>query len=285
MIPVKLSMRNFMCYRDNVPPLSLAGIHTACICGDNGNGKSALIDAMTWALWGKARAKGDDDLIHLGQTEVWVEFDFAVGEQPYRIIRKHARPRRRGGSGQTILEFQIATGNGFRSITGNSVTQTQQKIIDVLHMDYTTFINSAFLRQGHADEFTIKRPSERKEVLADILELFFYDQLEEQAKNLAKEQELEKAQLESAIADISDELALKPAYEAEFEQAQSELSRVETIIKEQESQLSLRRQEKESLENTKLQLAQLEEHIVKMERELEHWNDQINQHLSRLKEY
>jgi len=105
MIPIKLSMRNFMCYRDNVPPLSLTGIHTACICGDNGNGKSALIDAMTWALWGKARAKGDDDLIHLGQTEMGVEFDFAVGEQPYRIIRKHARPRRRGGSGQTILEF------------------------------------------------------------------------------------------------------------------------------------------------------------------------------------
>jgi len=285
MIPIKLSIRNFMCYRDNVPPLSFAGIHTACICGDNGNGKSALIDAVTWTLWGKARAKSDDDLIHLGQTEMEVEFDFAVGEQPYRIIRKHSKPRRRGGSGQTILEFQIATGNGFRSITGNSVTQTQQKIIDVLHMDYTTFINSAFLRQGHADEFTIKRPSERKQVLADILELSFYDQLEEQAKNLAKEQEMEKAQLESAIKDISDELTYKPAYEAELEQAQSELSRVETVIKEQECQLNLRRQEKESLENKKLQLAQLEEHIVKMERELERWDDQINQYLSRLKEY
>ena len=77
MIPIKLSMRNFMCYRDNVPPLSFDGIHIACISGDNGNGKSALIDAITWALWGKARAKSDDDLIYLGQTEMAVEFDFA----------------------------------------------------------------------------------------------------------------------------------------------------------------------------------------------------------------
>ncbi|GAG62367.1 unnamed protein product, partial [marine sediment metagenome] len=128
MIPIKLKMRNFMCYRDNVPPLLFDGIHTACICGDNGNGKSALIDAMTWALWGRTRAKSDDDLIHLGQTEMEVEFDFAVGQQLYRIIRKHSKPKRRGRSGRTILEFQIATGGSFRSITGDSITQTQQKI-------------------------------------------------------------------------------------------------------------------------------------------------------------
>jgi exonuclease SbcC len=95
MIPLKLSMRNFMCYRDNVPPLNFDGIHIACICGNNGNGKSSLIDAMTWALWGKARAKSDDELIYTGQTEMEVEFDFAVGQQPYRIIRKRSRPKPR----------------------------------------------------------------------------------------------------------------------------------------------------------------------------------------------
>ncbi len=285
MIPIKLQMRNFMCYRDNVPALSFEGIHTACICGDNGNGKSALIDAITWALWGKARAKSDDDLIHQGQAEMEVEFDFAVGEQPYRIIRKHSKPRRRGGSGQTILEFQIATGDGFRSITGNSVTQTQQKIIDTLHVSYTTFINSAFLRQGHADEFTIKPPVQRKQVLADILGLSFYDELEEQAKNRAKEREMEKAQLESAIIDISNELAQKPVYEDELQQAQAELSRIETVIKEQESNLNRLRQKKESLEHKKAQLAQLEEHITATQRELERRNEEVNQHLFRLKEY
>jgi len=284
-IPVKLSLRNFMCYRDNVPPLSFDGIHTACISGDNGNGKSALIDAMTWALWGKTRARSDDDLIHLGQTEMEVEFDFAVGEQLYRIIRKHSKPKRRGRSGKTILEFQIAAGDGFKSITGNSITETQQKIIDILHMNYPTFVNSALLLQGRADEFTIKRPVERKQVLADILGLSLYDELEEQAKDLANQQETEKAQLESAIQDISGELAQKPAYEAEFEQAQSQLSQIEKVIKEQESRLNSLRQEKEALENKKLQLAQLEEHMAKMRRELERWEEQAKQHRSRIKGY
>ena len=285
MIPVKLSIRNFMCYRGNAPPLSFDGIHTVCICGDNGNGKSTLIDAMTWALWGKARAKSDDDLIHQGQAEMEVEFDFVVGEQSYRILRKRSKPRRRRSAGQTILEFQMAAGNGFRSITGESINQTQQKIIDILHMDYTTFINSAFLRQGHADEFTEQPPNKRKEVLANILELAFYDQLEERARNLAKEQEMEKVQLESAIKDISDELAQKSTYEDELEQAQSKLSGIETTVKEQESQLNYLRREREVLENKKLQLAQLEEHITKTEREMERWEDQARQHLSHIKEY
>jgi len=286
MIPVKLKMRNFMCYRDNVPSLHFDGIHTACICGDNGNGKSALIDAITWALWGKARAtKSDDDLIYLGQAEMEVEFDFAVGGQVYRIIRKHAKPKRRRGSGQTILEFQIATGDGFRSMTGNSVAQTQQHITNILHMDYDTFINSAFLRQGHADEFTIKRPVERKEVLANILGLSFYDELEEQAKNLAKEQETEEAQLQSAIQDISSELAQLPVYEAEFEQAQRELNEIEKALKEQETRLNSLRQEKEQLESKKSQLIQLEEHILEKQRELARWDEQVKQQHSRLKEY
>ncbi len=285
MIPVKLRMHNFMCYRDNVPPLSFEGVHTAAICGDNGNGKSALIDAMTWVLWGRTRAKSDDDLIHSGQTEVEVEFDFAVGQQPYRIIRKHSKPKRSRRSGRSILEFQIATGNGFKSITGNSISQTQQKITRVLHMDYPTFINSALLLQGRADEFTVSDPAKRKKVLADILGLSFYDELEGLAKELAKQQELEKAQLENTIKDISDELALKPAYEADFEQVQSKLSDIEKTVKTQESKLTSLRQEKESLENKKWQLSQLEEHIGKTERDLARWDEQVKQHRSKVKEY
>jgi len=285
MIPVKLTMRNFMCYRDNVPALYFDGIHLACLSGDNGNGKSTIIDAMTWALWGQARAKSDDDLIHSGQMEMEVEFDFAVGQQTYRTIRKRSRPKRHRGSGQTILEIQMATGDGFRSITGNSISHTQRKITDILHMDYPTFINSAFLRQGHADEFTIKRPVERKEVLADILGLYFYDELEGQAKELAKQQETEKVQLEITIKDIGDELAQKPTYDAELEQAQSELSHIEETIEEKESELNGLREKREALERKKTQLEQLEAHTKDTAKDLELWDEQVEQHRSRLKEY
>lgn len=285
MIPIKLLMRNFMCYRDNVPPLLFDGIHTACISGDNGNGKSALIDAMTWALWGRTRAKSDDDLIYSNQAEMEVEFDFAVGEQPYRIIRKHSRPKKRGRSGQSSLDLLISSDDSFKVISGDRITQTQQKIIDILHMDYDTFTNSALLRQGHADEFTIKRPVERKEVLAYILGLSFYDELEGQARELARQQETEKTQLESTLKEISDELDRKPAYQAEMEQAEAELSRIEKATKEQEVELNRLRQKKESLDSKQEQLNQIEEHITATRRELERRDQELKQHHSRIKEY
>ena len=100
MIPLKLSLRNFMCYRDNVPPLLFEGIHIACPSGDNGQGKSALLDAITWALWGKARAE-DDELIHFGRDEMEVEFEFRVGQGHYRVLRKRERNK------STLLEFQV----------------------------------------------------------------------------------------------------------------------------------------------------------------------------------
>ena len=283
MIPVKLQMRNFMCYRDNVPPLYFDGIQTACISGDNGNGKSSLIDAMTWALWGKTRARSDDDLIHQGQNDVEVELDFAVGEQLYRVIRKHTRPKSRRASGQTVLDFQIANEDGFRSISGNIIAETQQRINDALHMDYQTFINSAFLRQGHADEFTIKRPVERKEVLASILGLAAYDQLEAAAKEQARQREVERAQLESSIGEMGEELARKPELDTEAAQAESELADVTSAVAEQEAGLTRRRREKEALENKQTQLAVLEANIFQTEKDITQWQAQLQQRQGRIR--
>ncbi len=285
MIPVKLAMRNFMCYREGVPTLSFESIHTACISGNNGNGKSAIVDAMTWALWGQARANSDDELVHAGQTEMEVEFEFAVGEGRYRILRKRSKPKHAASPGKTILELQAATGDGYKPITGDTVTQTQQKINQLLRMDYDTFINSAFLRQGHADEFTKKRPGERKQVLASILQLAVYDELEESARNRAKELETELGQLESAVRDIEQELARKPEYQAEFDKAHDELSQAEKLTKEQEAKLASLRQQKEALESKKTQLAGLESRIKDTERNRNRWDEQARQHLARSREY
>ncbi len=73
MIPVRLEIKNFLPYR-SIDPLRFEGIHLACLTGANGAGKSSLLDAITWALWGKARARHDEDLIHLGQQDMFVRF-------------------------------------------------------------------------------------------------------------------------------------------------------------------------------------------------------------------
>ena len=76
MIPLSLRLRNFMSYGEDVPPLDFTHFTTACLTGDNGHGKSTLLDAMTWALWGETRAKSLDDVVRLGQYDAEVEFVF-----------------------------------------------------------------------------------------------------------------------------------------------------------------------------------------------------------------
>ncbi len=284
MIPVKLSVRNFMCYRDNVPPLYLDGIHTACLCGGNGNGKSALLDAITWALWGKARAKSDDELIHLGQREMEVDFEFRVDENRYCVLRKHAKTRL-GRSGQTLLDFQVAAPNGFSSISGNNLGETQQKIIRILRMDYPTFINSAFLRQGHADEFTIKPPAKRKKVLANILGLSFYDELEQRAKEYAREREQMERELEHSIKEMEQEISLKGEYELKLQQLREALAGLDRQVKEQDSQVKSLREAKNALQLKQERLVELKGEIEREKEELGYWQNQVEEHVHKVEEY
>jgi DNA repair protein SbcC/Rad50 len=89
----------------------------------------------------------------------------------------------------------------WRSLTAANMRDTQIRICQVLHMDYDTFINSVYLRQGRADEFTTRPPSERKQVLAEILRLSYFDKLQELAKDEARQRKAQADALQSNLGD------------------------------------------------------------------------------------
>lgn len=264
MIPVRLRVRNFICYRDNVPPLDFTGIHLACLTGANGHGKSALLDAMTWALWGRARAKRDDELIHQGQSEMEVEFTFELGGKVYRILRK----RDSSGRGRTMLDVQVAHDGGFRSIAEPTIRDTQAAINRLLRMDYETFTTSAFLVQGRADAFTSRTPAERKEVLAEILGLSLYDEHEERAKERARESERGMAQVDAMLREMDAELAREPQYRADQEQAEGEVARLSVAVREAEAALQELRHAVQGLEHKRDRLRDVERRLARDEKEL-----------------
>ena len=232
MVPVKLGLKNFMSYKEAT--LNLDGVHLACLSGDNGAGKSALLDAMTWSLWGKGRAS-DDELITQGQIEMQTDFEFQVNQQMYRVVRT----RTRKGAGHTELSFQIGTPEGtWRNIGGNTKRLTQDEIIKTVRMEYETFINSAFLLQGRADEFTTHTAGERKKVLAEILGLGYYDELETQAREANKEAQARQKYLDNQLNDITTALSYRPQYERQKQEATSSLQTSRNLLKETETALT-----------------------------------------------
>jgi DNA repair protein SbcC/Rad50 len=250
MIPVTIALRNFMCYRDDASAtaplaLDLDGIHVACLSGENGAGKSALLDAITWALWGEARMS-DDELIAQGESEMEVDLTFALGSQPYRVIRKRLAGKTgpRGGKvgGKSSLDLQIRNGAGWKTLSENTLAETQERIDELLHMRYKTFINASFLLQGRADEFTRKSPAERKEVLADILDLDEYAELEQKAKNRAKIYENEARGLGGKIEQLREQASRHDYW-------QSEVALVEQAIAALGEQLHTAQAEQEKASN------------------------------------
>ena len=228
--------------------LDLTSVPVACLTGLNGAGKSALLDAITWALWENARASSDE-LMRLGEKETWVDLTFTHESEKYRVRRARQKVSVKAGSkgsSKGTLDFQVfstnnlpesgSTGN-WRSLTSASMRETQKTITELLRMDFETFINSAYLRQGKADEFTTRAPSDRKQILSEILGLSYFDRLQDKAKKAASElkgkAEILSANL-SSVSDLENKLQSTTASIAVAEEILLEKSKSLELIEAQE---------------------------------------------------
>jgi len=280
MIPIRLELENFLCYR-KPDPLDFSGIHIACLAGDNGAGKSSLLDAITWALWGRARARRDDELIHLGQDEMQVEFTFDLEGLRYRVLRQRSAGKR----GRSVLDLQVADVDHYRSISESTMRQTQAKINDLLRLDYDTFVNSAFLLQGRADEFTLKTAGERKQILADILGLDQWERYEERAKERLKATDQSMAIVEARLAEIERELALEDQYRADLVAAQTATLRLTDSLREAEAGLREIQAARQDLAHKERQRDDLTRRLDQRERELATVADELAQAQARIDGY
>src|SRR5471030_28576 len=117
MIPLKLQLKNFLSYGADIQTIDLSTYPLICLSGKNGHGKSALLDALTWAVWGHARkgfgnAKADEGLLRLGQTNMVVALDFTCNGQTYRVRLEFTYER---GNGTTHLDFGIVDAAGIHA--------------------------------------------------------------------------------------------------------------------------------------------------------------------------
>lgn len=184
MIPIEITLKNFLAYADP-GALSFEGVRVAVLTGENGAGKSSVLDGITWALWGKARSPVDE-LIREGAHDMSVQLVFESHGERYLVLRK-----RKEGS-RSSLDLQILdtskinapgkTQFPWKSLAGSNMKETQEIITDVVGLDYETFINASMILQGRIDEFTSKTAGARKQVLADILMLGQWEAYEELAK-------------------------------------------------------------------------------------------------------
>ena len=282
MIPLHLSISGFLSYR-NRAELDFTSFDLACISGHNGAGKSSLLDAITWSLFGEARGKSSD-VINLNSSAAEVTLTFTHEENTYRVQRTLPRNK------STVLEFQVKTDEGWRPLTEKTTRETQERIEQTLHLDYDTFVNASFFLQGKADQFTQQNPSKRKEVLSNILGLEMWEEYKNRSAERRKVFEREVDAIQARIAEIDDELSEEGSRKTRLAELESTLKQLAAARTAQESILesikmtvaALDEQRKlvetlnASLERSRSNLAGLESRLAAKEADRDSYADLVN---------
>lgn len=217
MIPLHIRISGFLSYHDTVE-LDFTSFDLACISGHNGAGKSSLLDAITWSLFGEARGRSSD-VINLRQdvkaAEVMLTFQHE--DNTYRVQRTLPRNK------NTILEFQVRTQTGWKPLSEKTTRETQARIEQTLRLDFDTFVNASFFLQGKADLFTQQNAARRKEVLSNILGLEMWEEYKNKTAEKRKSLEREVDEMDGRIREIDAELAEEGLRKARLADLESSL--------------------------------------------------------------
>ena len=188
MRPVKLELKGFTAFREP-QTLDFSDLDVFAISGPTGSGKSSLLDAMTYALYGRVERVGDrvSQLISQGQPRMAVTLEFVVGPDRYRITR--STPAK--GSTKILLERRVDHGEWTQAGEGaDRVKDAEKRVAGLIGLTYDGFTRSVVLPQGKFAEFLVGDPKKRRDILTELLGLSLFRRMAERAGSLSKEASL-----------------------------------------------------------------------------------------------
>ncbi len=256
----------------------LQGVSLFAITGPTGAGKSTFLDAITLALYGRAARYADvsspEDMMsrHCGECQAEVEFSVPAGR--YRAVWQLHRKRRKPDG-----PFQPARRYIYDAVTGatlaQNVREADDKIQQIIGLDYSRFLRSAMLAQGEFAKFLKAGASERSELLECLTGTTVYSELGQLAHSEATRRQAGLSARENNLANVvlytaperQERAEILVRLEAESEAIQQEKGQVDQA-------LSLARELAKALGN--------ERQIVQRQNELDRRQQAAEPELARL---
>ena len=199
MRPVRLELEGFTAFRERTV-VDFAGVDLFALTGPTGAGKSSVIDAMIFALYGTVPRFGDDRLVGAvvsqGRTECRVRLDFDVGDERWTAVRVVRQRDGRASTREARLE------RAGEVVAGNA-TELDAEVAALLGLDAHQFMTCVVLPQGQFARFLQARPAERQTLLVRLLELGLYDAVREAAGQRAGRLEGERAGIGAHLAALA----------------------------------------------------------------------------------
>lgn len=274
----RVRLVNFVCHKETQITFS-EGL--TIFLGRNGSGKSSVIDAITYALYGKHTRGGKLNIVRDGSSGGVVELEFDFRGKHYKIIRKF--------SGKGDLESVAILEDGKLLVSGERKKDeaVAKRVENLLGLSYDRMKTAVIVQQGELDRILSAEPRELKELFDDLMGLmsiekayqYMHQILEDFEKRIMKEtgksineadrisDEIKK--LEEGLR-LTKERALR--LQEEVSKLEEELKRVEVKIKE------LKRVE-ELAENVKLWITELRGILDKRLQQLSNILDEAKEHV------
>jgi DNA repair protein SbcC/Rad50 len=176
--PIRLELKGLTAFRDE-QAIDFEGLDLFAISGPTGSGKTSILDAITYALFGTIERVGKHagQFVSQGQTRMAVCFEFGVGAARYRVTRSTSAK----GATKILLErgdgdAWVQAGDG-----ADRVREADASIRAAIGLDYDTFTRTVLLPQGQFAEFLVGDARRRREILTDLLDLHLFERLARRA--------------------------------------------------------------------------------------------------------
>ncbi len=255
MRPRCLEMGGFLAYRKPAV-VDFTDADLFVLSGATGSGKSSVIDAIIFALYGTIPRLDDRrsvaPVINAVSDRARVAFEFSIGEETYTA----ARLVERRGKGATTTEARLQRG---REPLASGADEVTAAVTDLLGLTFEHFTKAVVLPQGAFADFLTDKPKDRQALLRALLDLGLYERIKVIANERAATSRGRVESLEESLGKLdvpsADEVEAARAELTRLETAREELpGRIRTIhtlavsVEESASRVSAGRDRVESLE-------------------------------------
>lgn len=182
MRPIRLEIQGFMAFRERVE-IDFSDCDFFALCGPTGAGKSSIIDAIAFALYGAVPRLDRSQVapvITQQELEARVRLEFSVGTDRYTAVRVV----RRQGAGASTREARLERDGTPEPIAADAKGMTEA-VEQILGLTFEHFTKCVVLPQGEFSEFLHAKPAARQELLVNLLGMQMYRLMGQRARQLA----------------------------------------------------------------------------------------------------
>ena len=246
MKPLKLTMRAFGPYAGEtvIDFEKLQGRHLFLICGPTGAGKTTILDAMCYALYGKTSGDRTGEKMRSDYADsserTEVIFDFMLGDKTYRATRSPAQMvDKKRGSGQTLAAMQASLSEMEDGKEINTLrTGIEEAAGKLIGLNADQFCQVILLPQGDFRKLLVAKADEREAILKQLFKTQrfsdFKDRLKDRLDAKVREK-MEKQTREDQILSSSGATDEKQLSQM-VEEAGKELKEAQDIVKSREKE-------------------------------------------------